>query len=90
MSRNADDGFKLYEQLYNKGVNLVFLKEPHINTETYTHKKTLQEKKLPVQQLILKYSKNFRGIKHSREVIAIINMTAGQNDNARKLHVSPI
>lgn len=35
MSRNAEEGFNLYEKLYNKGVNLVFLKEPHINTETY-------------------------------------------------------
>lgn len=35
MSRNAEEGFKLYEQLYNRGVNLVFLKEPHINTDTY-------------------------------------------------------
>ena len=40
MSRNAEEGFKLYEELYNKGVNLVFVKEPHINTETY--KKALQ------------------------------------------------
>ena len=44
MSRNADEGFRLYEQLYNKGVNLVFLKEPHINTDTY--RRTLQEKKI--------------------------------------------
>ena len=35
MSRNAIDGFELYKELYNKGVNLVFLKEQHINTETY-------------------------------------------------------
>ena len=35
MSRNADEGFKLYEELYNKGIELVFIKEPHINTETY-------------------------------------------------------
>ena len=35
MSRNADEGFCLYEELYNKGVELVFLKEPHINTQTY-------------------------------------------------------
>ena len=35
MSRNADEGFKLYEELYNMVINLVFLKEPHINTETY-------------------------------------------------------
>jgi DNA invertase Pin-like site-specific DNA recombinase len=35
MSRNAGDGYKLYQKLYGKGVNLVFLKEPHINTATY-------------------------------------------------------
>lgn len=35
MSRNAADGFSLYKKLYNSGVKLVFLKEPHINTETY-------------------------------------------------------
>jgi len=35
MSRNADEGFALYEKLFNAGINLVFLKEPHINTETY-------------------------------------------------------
>lgn len=35
MSRNAEDGFTAYQELYNRGVNLVFLKEPHINTETY-------------------------------------------------------
>lgn len=41
MSRNAEDGFKLYEELYNKGVNLVFIKEPHISTATY--KKALEQ-----------------------------------------------
>ena len=35
MSRDAEEGWKLYEELYNKGINLVFLKEPHINTDTY-------------------------------------------------------
>lgn len=35
MSRNAEDGFKLYEELFHKGVLIVFLKESHINTETY-------------------------------------------------------
>lgn len=35
MSRDAEEGFEVYEELYNMGVNLVFLKEPHINTETY-------------------------------------------------------
>ena len=35
MSRNADEGFAMYEELFNKGINLIFLKEPHINTETY-------------------------------------------------------
>lgn len=40
MSRNAEEGFNLYETLYNKNVELMFLKEPHINTGTY--KKALQ------------------------------------------------
>lgn len=35
MSGNALDGFEAYETLYRKGVSLVFLKEPHINTSTY-------------------------------------------------------
>ena len=35
MSRNAAEGFELYEDLYNRGVELVFLKEPNINTATY-------------------------------------------------------
>ena len=40
MSGNAEDGFNAYDELYNMGVNLVFLKEPHINTDTY--KKALE------------------------------------------------
>ena len=35
MSRNAETGFQVYQELYDKGVELVFLKEPHINTATY-------------------------------------------------------
>lgn len=35
MSRDAAEGFNMYEELYNKGIELVFLKEPHINTSTY-------------------------------------------------------
>lgn len=35
MSRDAADGYAAYEDLYSRGVTLVFLKEPHINTDTY-------------------------------------------------------
>lgn len=35
MSRNADEGFKDYQELFELGVTLEFLKEPHINTDTY-------------------------------------------------------
>ena len=35
MSRNADEGFKVYQELFELGVTLEFLKEPHINTATY-------------------------------------------------------
>lgn len=35
MSRDADEGFQVYEELFRRGVELIFLKEPHINTATY-------------------------------------------------------
>lgn len=35
MSRDAEEGFRLYEKLFHRDISLVFLKEPHINTETY-------------------------------------------------------
>lgn len=35
MSGNVDEGTVIYEILFQKGVNLVFLKEPDINTEVY-------------------------------------------------------
>lgn len=35
MSRNADEGFESYERFFSQDISLVFLKEPHINTETY-------------------------------------------------------
>ena len=42
MSRNAEEGFILYEKLFYQNINLVFLKEPHINTDTY--KKALAQR----------------------------------------------
>ena len=45
MSRNAEDGFTAYEELFTRGVELVFLKEPHINTATF---KTAMEKSIPM------------------------------------------
>ena len=35
MSRDADEGFATYRELFARGVNMVFLKEPHINSDTY-------------------------------------------------------
>lgn len=35
MSRNAAEGFSLYKELFEQNISLVFLKEPHINTESY-------------------------------------------------------
>lgn len=45
MSRNAEDGIELYFDLYEKGVNLVFLKEHYIDTSLYSEavKQSLQE-----------------------------------------------
>lgn len=35
MSRNADEGFAQYMEFYRRGVELIFLKEPSINTASY-------------------------------------------------------
>jgi len=35
MSRNAEEGFQTYKDLFNKDIKLEFLKESHINTESY-------------------------------------------------------
>ena len=40
MSRNQNEAIELYEDLFNKNINLIFLKEPHINTDTF--KKALE------------------------------------------------
>lgn len=45
MSRNAVEGFTAYEKLFRRGVELVFLKEPHINTKTF---KTAIETAIPM------------------------------------------
>ena len=36
MSRNAEEGFKTYQELFERGVNLVFLKEPYLNTDVFS------------------------------------------------------
>lgn len=35
MSRNAQDGFSLYKEFLSGNIELIFLKEPHINTAVY-------------------------------------------------------
>lgn len=38
MSRSSAEGMKLYEELFDEGVNLVFIKEPHVNTSVFRQK----------------------------------------------------
>lgn len=40
MSRNAEEAIVLYEDLFNANIKLIFLKEPHINSDVY--KKALE------------------------------------------------
>lgn len=35
MARNADEGFSTYRELFSRGVTMIFLKEAHINSDTY-------------------------------------------------------
>lgn len=42
MSRNAEEGYEQYIRWYDAGINLIFLKEPYINTDTYRQSVTQQ------------------------------------------------
>lgn len=46
MSRNAAEGVELYMDLFNKDVELVFLKEPFVNTSVYREKIKVQVSKI--------------------------------------------
>ena len=48
MSRTASEGVKTYMDLMAKGVSLVFLKEPYIDTKTY--RESLEKAKIPSVQ----------------------------------------
>ena len=42
MSRDAEEGYALYKELYDKGIRLVFINEPYIDTDVYENaRKTL-------------------------------------------------
>lgn len=45
MSRNEDEGVEQYMQLFDRGVNLIFLKERHIDTDRY--KKQIEAIQIP-------------------------------------------
>ena len=45
---DAEEGVRLYEDLFTLGVHLVFLKEPHINSDTYRQTMANQLKIDPV------------------------------------------
>lgn len=46
MSRNADEGVELYEKLFDKGINMIFIKEPHVNSSVYRDKLQAQVEKI--------------------------------------------
>lgn len=35
MARNAESGYALYQELFDKGIDLVFLKEPNVNSSVF-------------------------------------------------------
>ena len=82
MSRNADEGVGLYMQLYDEGVNLVFIKEPHINTATYSKalssaegRKLHVKKAKPAKEIIKKHCKSFGGTLSDSECITLAGIS---------------
>lgn len=46
MSRNAQEGVELYQDLFDRGINIVFVKEPHVNSSVYREKLQKQFEKI--------------------------------------------
>lgn len=55
MSRNAAEGFAVYEKLFNAGVDLHFLKEPLIDTAVYKKSLAEAENKVPMTGTYVDY-----------------------------------
>ena len=55
MSRNAAEGFAIYERLFNAGVELHFLKEPQIDTDVYRKSLAEAENKIPMTGTYVDY-----------------------------------
>ena len=55
MSRDAEEGFEIYQDLYNRGVSLIFLKEPYVDTSTY---KSAMETSIPLTGTNIDYILN--------------------------------
>ena len=57
MSRNAEEGYELYMELYEKGINLEFINEPHISSEYFRRASesllVVLEMKLPTSIFVL-------------------------------------
>lgn len=87
MSRNADEGFKLYEELFTRGVKLIFLKEPYINSDVYQGRLNAQVERIQIETGSKAIDKYFNGqfdllrdlmIDTAREQIEIAFQTAQQ------------
>lgn len=52
MSRSSEEGVEAYEELFKRGINLIFIKEPQINTDTY---KAARERSIPMMGTAVDY-----------------------------------
>lgn len=81
MSRNAEEGFQLYMELLEMGINLEFINEPHINTDYY---KKMQAQTVAIaksgresvkmKNRIIKMSKCFSGNMSDKECMEILQI----------------
>ena len=85
MARTSESGFETYETLYNKGVDLVFLKEPQINTTTY---KKAKEKSIPLTNttvdFILEGINNYLLALAKEQIILAFNVAQKETDDLRQ------
>ncbi|MDO4187525.1 MAG: recombinase family protein [Lachnospiraceae bacterium] len=88
MSRDAEEGFEAYKDLYNRGISLQFIKESTLNTDNFrnastksieinvsTGSKLITKKSIEAKKKIKEYSKDFDGSLSDGDVIKLVGIS---------------
>ena len=82
MSRNASDGISEYMELFDKGVKLEFIKEPHINTDVF--RKSLDNASLGMTDNVV-VNEVLKGVENALKLLATQQIEIAFNQSEKEV-----